>query len=211
MDDSTLIAGFSKTVADWKTIREKIRLNPNDSVLWESVYDDFLMERIQTRYLKPIASIKKEETYSGEGFAIMSIYCSLVEFLETLWSGKHYVKKPKNTYEYIKSGTEFIGFLTKRPPFNTVFNTSIASEFYDKVRCGLLHEARTKDNWLIRTDNTYEVVEKIGNNWVIDRNKFGISIEQYLKFYKTEILKDKDRQDAFIRKFNVLFDLPMNF
>jgi hypothetical protein len=213
MNDSTLIAGKTKNVADWKAIREKIRLNPNDMTLWESVYEDFFITRVETRYLKPIASIKKEDTYSGEGFAIMSIYCALIEFLETLWSGKHYVQsKPDvNRNEYNKSGEVFKSFLTNRKPFNSFFDEALAIEFYKDVRCALLHEARTKNSWLIRTDNS-KAVEKIGDNWVIDRNQFGRSMDSYLRrFYRAELMTDKDRQDAFIRKFNVLFDLPINF
>ena len=53
------------------------------------------------------------------------------------------------TYEYSSSSDIFISFLTNRMPFKDEFNKDQARDFYISVRCGLLHEARTKNGWTI--------------------------------------------------------------
>jgi hypothetical protein len=43
-----------------------------------------------------------------------------------------------------------ISFLMTRTPFKEDFKTeNMARDFYEGVRCGLLHEARTKNGWTI--------------------------------------------------------------
>jgi len=87
----------------------------------------------------------------------------------------------------------------------------LAKEFYEKVRCGLLHEASTKGNWIIRTDNFSEFHEYREPDNVIDRNIFELKIKEYLANYKAELLSDIDLQEAFIRKLNDLSGLNINY
>jgi len=56
---------------------------------------------------------------------------------------------PLGKYEYSDSGNMFVQFLSNRKPFSNVFDKKLGREFYANVRCGLLHEARTKDGWTI--------------------------------------------------------------
>lgn len=47
----------------------------------------------------------------------------------------------------------FVDFLEANEPFKTMFTgAGTAREFYSSVRCGLLHEARTKGRWRILVD-----------------------------------------------------------
>ena len=207
MKDSTKIFG-AKTVGDWKVLRDQLLDNSDSDQNWIEAFELF-KDRLDTRYFNPINAIKKhnQTKYKGEGFAIMTILCSLIEFLESTWIGKNYryVYGDDNInrkIEYNKSQPLFIDFLTKRPPFNNFFNYSSARKFYSEVRCGLLHEAATKGDWKIQSKAMYDLYSRDSDGHHIQRNKFEKAIKEYLDFYKDNLLIDQDRQKAFIRKMN---------
>jgi len=213
MNDNTKIAG-NKSVKDWKILRNKLRDN-FDISLWQEAYDFFEI-RLNTRYFKPINAIKGQDKYMGEGFSITAILCSLIEFLETTWTGEKYKFCRDNElkdFEYNKSREKFISFLENRPPFSNVFSNKddLALQFYQNVRCGLLHEASTKLNWIIRTDNNTEFYEFRDGEHVIDRELFEIKIKEFLKHYKTKLFENIPLQNAFIRKMNSISGLELNF
>jgi len=214
MKDSTRIAG-NKTVGDWKDIRNQIRNNPNSLDLWNKAFD-FFQARLETRYFKPIRDIKNNDAYNGEGFAIVTILCSLIEFLETTWNGEvyryHKDKKQLRQHEYRESKQKFLSFLVTKPPFNKVFKSeNLAFDFYKNVRCGLLHEASTKGDWTIRADNETEFYELRDGEKVIDREIFEERIREYLEFYKKQLLNQGNLKKAFIRKMNNIADLDIYF
>lgn len=215
MNDNTRIAGL-KEIGDWKKLRERIRINPDDSSLWEEAYNDFLYTRLYTRYFRPVELIDSPNYLEGEGFAIMAIYCSLIEFLEALFEGKKYeYKNPdKEQHEYNGQDKYFINFLLTKKPFKPFFTQQVAEDFYSSVRCGLLHEAQTNNGWkiLVKQNGKFiDFIEVVYQEKVIYRDNFGLAIKEYLKDYKSQLLKNKDRQDAFVRKFNALCDLAINF
>src|SRR5689334_22730691 len=86
MNDETRIAGLRK-VKDWKISKHELLNNQKSSGLWEKVFDQFLHNRIRTRYFYPISAISKLPEKHGKGFSIVAIYCSLIEFFETLKKG----------------------------------------------------------------------------------------------------------------------------
>ena len=80
LPSTTFIAG-RKTVSDWLLMKKELTDFKND-IIWEKAYDDYFLTRLKDRYLTPIDSIKENGGYTGEGFSIMTIICSLIEFLE---------------------------------------------------------------------------------------------------------------------------------
>lgn len=216
MEDKTKIAG-KKTVLDWKNLRKKLLDAPNDKELWEQAFS-LLALRLATRYFRPIKRIKCFDKYNGEGFAIVTILCSLIEFLETICTGEIYRyckdgELDKAKFEYNNSKEKIVSFLEKRKPFKDVFTkeNKLAPEFYKNVRCGLLHEAQTRGDWIIRADNKLNFYEFREKNHVIDRNLFEKAIKDYLKGYKTSLLTDQALQEAFIRKMNNMAGLEYDF
>lgn len=200
----------SKTVRDWLVLSSELA-DYNNTDLWTAAYNDFFLARLQERYLTPINSIKQDDNYFGEGFSIMTIICSLIEFLETTYQGINYKYRkyndpPLGQYEYSTSKKVFVEFLTSKNPFMAQFDHLTASEFYSKIRCGLLHEARTNGNWTIwgKSDNKC-LIEKIGTETIIFRDDFYEAVNYYLKQeYRTELLASSERKDAFLRKFDNL-------
>jgi hypothetical protein len=202
----THIAG-SLTTDDWKAF--KPALAANDKALWEKAFADYFHTRLRLRYLDPIKVLQDNGTFQGEGFSIAAIQCSIVEFLESAVQGTSYRFLRKGDpalgpYEYSSSSDIFISFLLHRRPFDKDFkDEQTARDFYVGVRCGLLHEARTKDGWTIwakdSSGKTADCSQKI-----MYRDNFQAGLLTFVEWYKTELTQDGALQDAFVRKFDSL-------
>ena len=146
------IAG-KKRVSHWRAFEATITVG-GDPTLWEKAYESYFHARISHRYLKPLKTLQENGPKRGEGFSIVAIQCSLIEFLESTIQGKSYRYRrkkdpPLGQHEYSDSGHIFESFLESRTPFNSAFTQQLAHDFYVSVRCVLLHEARTKNGWTI--------------------------------------------------------------
>jgi hypothetical protein len=201
------IAG-SLTTDDWDNFRAM--LTPGgDPAIWNKAFEDYFYTRLSLRYLAPIKVLQDNGTFRGEGFSIAAIQCSIVEFLESTVQGKSYRFRPKGApplteHEYSSSSDIFVSFLINRTPFRNDFKTEIAArDFYEGVRCGLLHEARTKRGWTIwaksRDGKTADTNQK-----VMYRDDFQTGLLCFVDWYKGDLPADKTLQEAFIRKFDSL-------
>ncbi|MFM7896133.1 MAG: hypothetical protein ACKO8L_09445, partial [Flavobacterium sp.] len=142
------------TIENWEELEKK--LNPKKDENWDLAFN-FFEERIKTKYLNPIHVIQKMKDNSGEGFAVVSLQCSLIETIECFIKGIIYEHPnfilPNN--KIFKKGSQgiFKSFLKFRSPF---CNLNVDGEdFYKSVRCALLHETQTKQGWKILA-NGYE-------------------------------------------------------
>lgn len=204
----TKIAGW-KTVSDWNNDKESL-FDYCSKAAWTTAYSDYFETRLADRYLDPLNAIKDNGSYRGEGFSIMAIICSLVEFLESTYLGTNYryrtkADPPLAEYEYSGSSDIFVSFLTQRYPFHKYFDKNIAEGFYKNVRCGLLHEARTKGKWTIwGMSSSDRLVDDKGTEIIVYRDNFLKATNTFIKQYKVDLLASTDRKDAFIRKYNAL-------
>jgi len=209
---NTKIAG-SNTVNHWIGLRNEVDANPGNADIWNKIFDNIFFKRVETRYLKPMKVLENNiHEYSGEGFSIVAIQCSLIEFLETTITGETYVRNRPNraNYEYNRSGDKFESFLKNRYPFKHKFDQTKVHDFYVSVRCGILHEAQTKDNWVIRVDNQKDVVETNHKGQIVfDRVKFNGLLKIFFKKYKEDLISDTNLQSALRRKINVICRLPI--
>lgn len=208
--DRTKIAG-SRTCGDWREFRDKL-VPGGDLEGWDAAFSDYFWARINLRYLEPISLIQNHDTKQGEGFSIVAIHCTLVEFLEATMQGKNYRYLRKGAQpsdvEYSKSGPVFVNFLSKRQPFANAFDEPLAQDFYEHVRCGLLHEARTTNGWLIRADDQTDAIvqAKDPKRKILIRNNFHKALLDFIEWYKGELATEPDVQKAFLRKFDSLCD-----
>jgi|SRR6185437_8871747 len=132
MSDDVKIAG-NKTAKDWQQFRQTL-VSGGDTKAWKAAFETYFEARLKTRYLKPIESLQASHTLNGEGFSLLAIHCSMIEFLESTLQGRTYRirrKKdpPLSQYEYAESGQMFTAFLTKRKPFSGVLNAALAGDF----------------------------------------------------------------------------------
>ena len=199
------IAGW-KTRADWDAVKAGLKVG-DDADGWRKAFQDFFRTRLELRYLTPIKILQDNGTFSGEGFSIAAIQCSLIEFLESTVQGirYRYERDPSKLglYEYSSSSKIFGTFLTTRPPFSKEFTKPVAEEFYSGIRCGLLHEARTKGGWRIHAkDSTGRIIDPAQK--LLFRDGFQNGLLQFVEAFGAELETNVDYQQAFIRKFDDL-------
>lgn len=207
MDKNIKIAG-ELTIGHWLQLKEALQTEFGNDKLWNDAYA-FFEKRIISRYLKPIEAIEKNCKNEGEGFAIAAIICSLIEALETFRLGKVYKRAPKGkppdeTKYYFKSKPIFEDFLKNHEPFKAYFAVDgLATDFYENVRCALLHEAATRNGWIIRI-NTKVLLEKRNGSHILNRAIFVKDIKQYMCNYKAELLERVELKKAFIQKLDLI-------
>lgn len=201
------IAG-SLTTDDWNTFRAAL-IPGGDPTIWNKAFEDYFHTRLHLRYLDPIKVLQDNGTFQGEGFSIAAIQCSIVEFLESTVQGKSYRFLRKGDpalgpYEYSSSSDIFISFLLRRSPFDKDFKDEpTARDFYVGVRCGLLHEARTKNGWTIWAKNNSGKAAD-SHQKIMYRDNFQTGLLTFVNWYKGALPTDKVLQEAFIRKFDSL-------
>jgi hypothetical protein len=199
------IAGW-KTPSDWYEFRTRL-LKGSNQELWKKAFDEYFKARLNFRYFNPIKILQDNGTFEGEGFSIMAILCTLVEFLESTIRGIKYKyakhKKDLAKYEYNVSSEIFINFLSKRAPFSSYFDEEVSFEFYKNVRCGLLHEAHTKGGWTIWAKSPDgAIINK--DKKIVYRDDFKSAFDEYVEGYGKKLLTDTELQGAFIRKFDFI-------
>ena len=212
MKDTTKLFGYN-TKKDWIAIRSELRTDFNNVDTWEKVTALF-KERLESRYFRPINRILKMRLTSGEGFSAMTLICSLIEFLESCYQGKNfnYNIKKETDFEYKASGPIFKDFLMSHEPFKSDFSKkaikppakTFADDFYSNVRCGLLHEAATKNGWIIKTyrkDLSGLRYFRIKDDQkIIYRDLFFEEIQKYVKTYLRNIKNNNTDDIIKLRK-----------
>jgi len=199
------IAGW-KTADDWRLTRATLLLG-GDTEPWQTAFEEFFRTRLRLRYLDPIQILQDNGTFVGEGFSIAAIQCSLIEFLESTVQGLKYRYLRRDDQlgpnEYSSSSDLFVRFLATRDPFATEFDDGLARDFYANVRCGLLHEARTKGGWRIHAkDAGARLVDPATKTFF--RDDFQRALLVFVDTYGKELLTNQTHQSAFIRKFDDL-------
>ncbi len=202
--EKNYIAGWN-TPADWYVIRARLEFGKQQG--WTEAYTDFFRTRLELRYLRPIKVLQDNDISQGEGFSILAIQCSLIEFLESTTQGTsyRYVRRGEkiSAYEYSSSQAIFIAFLRDRAPFCKAFDEATALDFYINVRCGLLHEARTKNGWRIWAENQRDVIADTSKR-IVYRNNFQNALISYIDAYGKILPFNQALQEAFVRKFDSL-------
>ena len=202
------IAG-EKRAADWAKDRLSVAVGGEPSA-WKKLFEDYFSSRLTLRYLEPIGTLQSKGKLRGEGFSIVAIQCSLIEFLESTVQGITYKRKARGVtlsrYEYSSSSKIFQTFLTTRAPFAAEFtDQGLAEDFYTGVRCALLHEARTRNGWRIRAKDPSgreRIIDRTGK--LIFRNSFQQALLTFISEYGEQLTRDAQYQAAFIRKFDSL-------
>ncbi len=192
---------------DWKELRRKIMDDFSSSEKWCDAFDKFFRNRIESRFLKPIEVIIKniDSPKSGEGFAVTAILCILIEYLQAYYEGCIYTTSDHpNLYEYNSSNDLFRNFLIGHEPFKKEFKKTEADKFYNNVRCGLLHEAATKEDTKIRAEKDGLLLEKGSDGFIIYRNTLLKSLIAYLDKYREELIERDYLKVNFFRKIDEL-------
>ncbi|HIF9496028.1 TPA: hypothetical protein ACX6SJ_000430 [Photobacterium damselae] len=102
-----------------------------------------LRHRYSERYFEPFKKNK-----SKHGFSMMAVSCLVIESLISLKHGwKKTTKSGKVIFEEFFSTSHHL----------TDF-TGLGADFYEHIRCGILHQAETTGGWRIRRDPSLPLV-----------------------------------------------------
>lgn len=163
----------------------------------------FLKERYTERFFRPILCLRESPgNEQGYGFAIMALCCLLIETIECYRKGVpsssnddlNFMKrldlnnKAPRDYElqppWALTGSKdaFRSFFAEEN-HQEYFPGVEGDEFYEKVRCGLLHQAQTKGTWrLARTGKFYDHAERS-----INRDEFAQRLEECFDDYLQQL------------------------
>jgi len=194
---------------DWLAI-EAMVAEGVDAETWMGISYVVLRGRLSRLYFDPIRRLTREpgERGQGEGFSILTIQCSVLEFLAALrkgWSFKHGHQVQGKDNFYGNSKLLFTSFLLENEPFAHSFTTPEgANQFYTDVRCGLVHEGQTKNAWRIWRGQGSDPLIDFGRK-AIYRDVMQRQIETYLDRYCIELAHSAVLQQAFVRKFGYLY------
>lgn len=209
MDIAIEAGSASPFPKDWPTIRATIDEDRSPEI-WTVATEVVLRGRLNRLYFDPIRRLtrKQGEPGKGEGFAILTIQCSVLEFLAALrkgWSFKHGHKVQGANNCYGNSKLLYTNFLRDEDPFAASFTTpQRAIDFYTEIRCGLVHEGQTKNSWRIWRGKPSDPLIDFDRK-AIHRDVMQWHIEAYLDRYCGELTLSVDLQQAFIRKFDHLY------
>jgi hypothetical protein len=97
----------------------------------------FLRQRFEERYLRPLVDV---DPGRKSGFAMVAVGCLMIEALESLRLGYRHSDG--------QSRRIFRSFFRHWEPFAAF--APLADDFFENVRCGILHQAETTGGWRIR-------------------------------------------------------------
>lgn len=212
----------------WEDMRGKL----NQEYLYDSDWGfviDILDNRIKKKFLEPLDLLIKDGKNKGSGFSIVAIECLLIEFFAAFRKGaifNYNYDENCPSFQYKDSQSLYVEFLTTVSPFNSQFasitaqkngenNMFSATDFYKKVRCGLLHEGKTKDNWTINLKHRSEQPgiflrkDKDNDKLKIFRSIFYQKLDSYFTNYIKEMKEpqSKDLRRNFARKMDNLYTI----
>ncbi|MBN8835593.1 MAG: hypothetical protein BGO53_02255 [Sphingobacteriales bacterium 39-19] len=216
----------------WTIQRQVVRNSYQITEHWSEIIKRF-KNRIDDYYFTPLERIKDPNKLKGEGFSILTIQCALIEMFAAFKYGKiHKYNKNANdpNYTYRSADDCFTSFLHSETIFENHFyelqngakvldRPFSASEFYNKVRCGLMHEARTKGVWIINAKKNYKGDETVfisvnttNNKISIDRTILNRKLKEYFNHYLDSLSQDSvdgnNLRRLFARKLDHLYDIP---
>lgn len=218
----------------WTTKRQVVRNSYQFNEHWGEIIERF-KARIEDFYFSPIDRVKDPNQLKGEGFTILTIQCALIEMFAAFKYGKIHKYNKINTdpsYTYRKADECFIPFLHSESIFENHFykienaeqyndQPFSATEFYNKVRCGLMHEARTKGEWIINAQKLYEgnetifiKMDTINTMISIDRTILNKQLKKYFQEFLVSLSLDTVEscrsRKLFARKLDHLYDIPFD-
>ncbi|PEY68592.1 hypothetical protein COJ41_14905 [Bacillus thuringiensis] len=189
---------------DYKDLFTNLTVNSNSDD-WQTAIE-ILKDRIDGRFLKVSKKLLKEcegDESLSTAFSVMTLNCLLIETLQQFYEGSDETPRPNKE--------AFVNFLMNSPYFNESnknyqrrhkkelgngFNRDYAENFYENVRCGLLHQAQTKKNVAISYYTPHMVDAETYADWVLyDVKKITESLEKEFKRY-IERLKDPVQEEV---------------
>lgn len=154
----------------------------------------FVKRRLMERYITPFPEDYETNNKSSQyGFLIMASMCLLIETIQAFKEGKDkYDGECKKAFE---------NFLTQQKTFNCP--KDLANDFYENVRCGILHQGEIGNYWKIASSVKEAPITKEGKIKIISAPTFLKTMESALNKY-VESLDDKGLFDNCMKKIGFI-------
>lgn len=177
---------------------------------------NFIYDRLYGRYIKPFEYSSEDfiKNYKS-GFTIMTSCCLLIET---------YVSFSENEFRDTnrQSGKTFGHFFTTENRFaelgvggrkldGTIANKrdgGLPNDFYENVRCGILHNAETKNGWTITREKNADFFDN--QTKTINATKFANRLKATLNDYREKLKKADFDNEIWVSFTNRLNDLIIN-
>jgi len=180
---------------DWR----KLDLTKAENPDWKVAVEIFL-DRINGRFLVPIdrmINYPEWEVSEFSGFVVIAIDCLLIETLNQFHRGEN-----ETSGDHSKA---FWEFFKRSKFFKEEFNIRRKAEiFYGHFRCGLLHQAQTKQLSRIRIDMPNMVQESregdLPSGLIIDRNRFHQALLSEIDDYANRLKSPLGESDFALRR-----------
>ena len=215
-----------------KTLWTKLRVKLNQDFIYDAQWEEAIMifeSRLKKKFFTPIQLIIDAKLLQGEGFAILTVQCALIEMFAAFKKGQIFKHSSPNkeNYEYNRSKQMFLSLIEHDELFKDHFwilesgkwknGPYDAGNFYSDVRCGLMHEARTKNNWVINSapkgtnvKTATQFIAEVDGKYQIYRTVLHYRLLEYLKKYQEELRQTGYTgimmRKNFARKLDNLFD-----
>jgi hypothetical protein len=146
----------------------------------KQVLADFILHRLIDRYVTPLEHIPNRPTDFRSGFLTMAAACLMIETFQCFREGE------KDTRRAGQGKGAFKKFFAD---YSAKFSGIDGEEFYDKIRCGILHQAQTQGRYrILRCGPVFDSSEKS-----INATKFLSTLKRIVKDYVDELrVQDMD-------------------
>jgi hypothetical protein len=173
----------------------KLRLENPDAPENKQYIIKFIDHRLRRRFIVPINAIP---CGSKGGFLIMAVVCLLIETLQQFYKGDPETKQRQNAEAFKKF------FDDEKVLFPDC--AAHARTFYNKIRCGILHQAETKGGYriLFNDGRLFDAEEK-----TINATAFLAALEKCLDKYLQLLRDSKSNQPLWtnaVKKLNFICD-----
>jgi len=144
--------------------------------------------RIYGRYFDAVdLLIKAEESLPPRkrryGFVILAIDCLLVETIQAFKDGVIDTRK--------KSKKLFRKFLRNIPSFKSYFvDEKQANEFYEHIRCGILHQGETKKDSRVWSVGSF--LQRTKHGIIVNRTEFHKKLKNEYDRYLNDLIENTD-------------------
>lgn len=183
---------FKISPSDTNISWSKLDLTVNESADWNKAIKIF-KDRFETRFFQPIKALTNHaddniKFYSG--FTILSLDCLLIETFNQFYHG---IDNSEDKFN--PNCKTFKDFFERSKFFKNDFDTEEKiSIFYQHIRCGLLHQAETKEHSKVNLKKS-NLISLVNNNGIksieLNRREFHKRVSDYFYNY-IEQLKDKN-------------------
>lgn len=145
--------------------------------------------RIRGWFFEPLEKMLAKES---ELFIASAVECMLVDSLSGFVYGR------RNT-----TNTDFTSFVRSE----LKFPEPIASAFYDRFRCGILHQTSIKEKSCISLELEHESLHLDDNNVLFfNPRNFYVMLRKYFAYYMEKLQQDVSTQINFREHFKHLFE-----